>query len=214
MRDIMNQGRSIARRNRGITHRLMGLLALIALSGSTIAETDQLAAALTSAESGKVAAMREQATGIIPELIKELKLRANQEKDPARSRYVQKSLAALGDAPSRAAIRAKLKSSSLYEMSPAFHDATEIGGNDMIRAIAERLNDPTEGGRPRDLNGQIATDVGIAAPRHHAVVALSTLITDETAPRIDLQRITYEEHQVEKWKVWWAANKSRYQSNP
>ncbi|MBK8284636.1 MAG: hypothetical protein IPK97_06940 [Ahniella sp.] len=212
----MNGSQNAPISNLKVTRWLMSFLALVVLSAQALADPDRLAKAIASAESGKIEALREQSTGIVPELIHELKRRADQGQDPNdpwRSRRLQKSLAALGDAASRTAIQAKLQSTSLYEMSYAFRDATEVGGNDMIRAIAERLNDPTEGGRPRGPSGEIDTDVGIAAPRHHAVVALSTLITDETAPRIDLQRITYEEHQVEKWKAWWAANKSRYQSS-
>ena len=200
-----------------ITLKLLCLLALFTGPNRAMAETDQLASALASAESGKVAEMREQSSGIVTELISELKRRADQPEDPGdpwRSRRIQKALAALGDPPARKAIVEGLQSTALYEMASAFKDATEVGGNDMINAIAERLDDPAEGGRPRGPDGHIETDVGIAAPRHLAVVALSTLITDETAPRIDLQRITYEEHQVAQWKAWWAANKSRYQPMP
>jgi len=189
------------------------LLLWVVLATQARAGNDRLAEAIASAESGKIASMREQADGIVPNLIDELKRRAAQPEDPGnpeRSRRLQKALAALGDPIARANIRAQLMSESLYAMAAGFADASEVGGNDMIRAIAERLDDPREGGRPIGPNGQVDTDVAIAAPRHLAVVALSTLITDPSAPRIDLRRITYEEHQVVLWRVWWAKNGHRF----
>lgn len=111
------------------------------------------------------------------------------------------ALARLGDAQVRKEIINDFDSAG-HMRQRAFKIASEIKGNDMIIAIAGKLDDPRPG--ERDL------DVGYAAPRHLAVIALSQIITDPSAPKIDLGRITYDEENVQRWKIWWANNKERY----
>lgn len=132
--------------------------------------------------------------------------------DLGRVRRLRKSLAVLGDPAARREIVRDLDSSNLYTQSFAFREVAEIGGSDLIVAVASKLTDLSPGGRPVGPTGNVESDVGIAAPRHQAVVVLSTLITDPSAPRIDLKRILYRDEDVERWRIWWKANKAKYQS--
>lgn len=111
------------------------------------------------------------------------------------------ALAQLGDAQVRKEIIDDFDSAG-HTRQRAFQIASEIKGDDMIVAIAGKLYDPRPGERD--------DDVGYAAPRHLAVIALSQIITDPSAPKIDLGRITYDEENVHRWKVWWANNKEKY----
>ena len=114
---------------------------------------------------------------------------------------IRTALARLGDAQVRKEIIDDFDSSG-HARQRAFQIASEIQGADMIIAIAGKLDDPRPG--ERDL------DVGYAAPRHLAVIALSQIITDSAAPKIDLGRITYNEENVQRWKIWWANNREKY----
>ena len=131
--------------------------------------------------------------------------------DLALVRRLRKSLAVLGDRSARRAIANELDNTNRYIQQYAFRDACEIGGNDLIAAVAIKLTDPSPGGRPVGPTGNVESDVGIAAPRHQAVIALSILITDPSAPRIDLDRIQYRDEDVERWQIWWNSNKAKYE---
>ncbi|MCG2660697.1 MAG: hypothetical protein L6437_10690 [Kiritimatiellae bacterium] len=79
----------------------------------------------------------------------------------------------------------------------------------MIENIAAKLFDTSPGGRPL-VGDKIVSDVTLPAPRHAAVIALSKMINDASAPKIDLNKITYDEKNVQKWREWWQANSNEY----
>ena len=133
---------------------------------------------------------------------------------PVLIRALRKSLAQLGDPTARREICLEISSKDRYEQHHAFADAAIIGGNDMIIAVAEKLFDTSSGGRPTDKSGKLIKDVSLPSPRHAAVVALSSMITDESAPRIDLKKITYSEENVLQWQKWWLANKTKFDASP
>lgn len=195
------------------------LIAAILAPTSLLAEQDSLLNRqfLDRADAGDLDAVRAMATGRTDELravlASAMARKSQSESDPQRSLRMRKSLAALNDAQAREDIRQDLGSPHLYVQHFAFLDAADLGGNDMIRAIAAKLWDPSPGGRPTGPDGVLAMDVGIAALRHMAVVALSQLVIEQSAPRIDLQRIRYRDEDVERWKIWWAANRSRYEES-
>lgn len=173
---------------------------------------------LDRAAAGDLNAVRVLSAGRTDERRAELAsaLRREQESnsDPVRLRRMRKSLASLNDMQARQGILEDLGSKDLFTQQSAFSHAADLGGNDMVTAVAAMLWDPSPGGRPRGPDGVVHTDVGIAAPRHMAVIALSKLITEADAPRIDLERIRYRDEDVERWRIWWAANKSKYLAAP
>jgi hypothetical protein len=165
------------------------------------------------AASGDVAAMRAMSKGreserisVLLDLLEQARRAAD---EPLRIQRLRRSLAAIGEPASRLAIATDLDSPNRYIQSDAFRDATEIGGNDMIVAIAAKLWDPTPGGRPVGPNGAISPDELFLAPRHLAVIALSTLIAAPRAPTIELKGFARDED-VERWRIWWDANKATY----
>lgn len=148
-----------------------------------------------------------------------LKTRLSQAREkkehPTIQRSLRKAIAKLGDKDAREEIKRDIKNDDLYTYHQAVQDATYVGGNDMVMSIAQQLFDERDGGRPMERDGatgeeQVVRDVSIPAPRHAAVIALSKMIEDPSAPRIDLKMITYDERDVEKWRKWWEKNKKKY----
>lgn len=129
---------------------------------------------------------------------------------PQYIRTLRKSLAYLGDYDARREIISDIASNRRYDQFHAIQDAADIGGNDMVNKLAETLYDDSPGGRPIDQDGQLVEDVGLPAPRHAAAIALSRIINDPTAPRIDLEHITYDEQVVKQWRDWWRTNGGRF----
>ena len=130
--------------------------------------------------------------------------------NPTHIRTLRKSLALLGDSTARKEILTNIQCEDRYDQFHAIQDAADIGGNDMIVILAEKLFDDSPGGRPADRDGQLVEDVGLPAPRHAAVIALSRIIIDPTAPRIDHNRITYSDDDVQHWRDWWKVNSEKY----
>lgn len=124
----------------------------------------------------------------------------------------RRMLAMEGNEVARRSIQADLSSSDLRIRHGAFLDAEEVGGEDMIVAVAEQLYNESPGGRPIDIDGSLISDVSVPASRHDAVIALSRMVDDPSAPKIDLQKITYDERNVIAWREWWAANRHRFSS--
>ncbi len=193
------------------------LLAMGTLHASPPAEPSvdmRVSVAAAHARRGDLIALKQAAQGIEHALLRSLRTEwpsaIADERDPSRRRYMQKSLAALGDTEARAVIRDGMASRDLMRLRAAFVDAAEVGGNDMIVAAAEQLASTVRGGRPIGPDGVVHTDVAIAAPRHQAVILLSKLVTDPSAPRIDLDRILYDEADVDRWKTWWATHGASY----
>jgi HEAT repeat protein len=150
---------------------------------------------------------------LIPALSRQLSEARNSNASPVLIRTLRKSLARLGDPASRNEIRQELASKDRYVQYHAFEDAAVVGGDEMIVAIAEKLFDPSPGGRPRDEAGNLIEDVSLPAPRHAAVIALSRIIADPSAPRIDLKRITYNDDDVQQWRKWWQANMAKFKAS-
>ena len=144
--------------------------------------------------------------GIVDQIAEELRVSTN----PMRTRTLRKSLAILGDSAARKEIITNIQCEDRYDQFHAIQDAADIGGNDMIVILAEKLFDDSPGGRPADRDGQLVEDVGLPAPRHAAVIALSRIIIDPTAPRIDHNRITYSDDDVQHWRDWWKVNSEKY----
>lgn len=147
---------------------------------------------------------------LIPVLSRQLSEARSSKASPALVRALKKSLARLGDPASRNEIRQGIGNKNRYIQCHAFEDAADVGGDDMVAAIAEKLSDASPGGRPIDEEGNLVEDVSLPAPRHAAVVALSRMIDDPSAPRIDLKKITYNDESVQQWRNWWQANKSKF----
>jgi hypothetical protein len=124
-------------------------------------------------------------------------LKARKEKaSPTVVRALRKAAAKLGDKELREEVVADLSSDNRYVQRSAFEDACYVEGTDMIVGVARMLADGRAGGRPMEYDEagvplRRSSDEYIAAPRHSAVVALSRLVKDESAPIIDLKRITY-----------------------
>jgi hypothetical protein len=122
--------------------------------------------------------------------------------------------AKLGDGESRKEIVRDLGDVDVYVQRSAFEDACYVGGKDVIVGIAQQLFDKRPGGRPvvRNESGaeELVNDEVFPAPRYSAVIALSGLVEDASAPRIDLNRITYREEDVDAWRKWWEKNKGTY----
>lgn len=57
-------------------------------------------------------------------------------------------------------------------------------------------------------------DVGYAAPKHEAFIALSRLVDDLFTPTIELKRITCNEEGVARWHEWRGANSDQYVNMP
>lgn len=135
---------------------------------------------------------------------------------PTVVRALRKAAAKLGDKELRRKILSELDSDDLYTQHHAFEVACYVEGTDMIVGVAQKLSDERPGGRPMDRNEsgvlEPVLDVSIPAPRHAAVIALSQLIEDPSAPKIDVKRITYSEDDVAKWRKWWNKNKEKYLS--
>jgi hypothetical protein len=144
-------------------------------------------------------------------------LQAKEKKEhPTIQRALRKAIAKLGDKDAREEIKSHIKSDDLYMYHQAMQDAAYVSGNDMIISVAQQLFDERDGGRPMERDGatgkeQVVHDVSIPAPRHAAVIALSEMIEDPSAPRINLKMITYDERDVEKWRKWWEKNKKKYE---
>jgi hypothetical protein len=119
-------------------------------------------------------------------------------------RSLKRSLAALGDPDARKAIIETFGSPDLYTRESAFWDARRLPGEDMVYAVAERLFDPSPGGRPPGSVHEI-----ILPTRHTALLTLVRIVDDPTAP--PTHRVIGTDEEVEVWKAWWLANKHRYQ---
>jgi hypothetical protein len=188
-------------------------IASLAFAQTGVGQRESIRQFADRAASGDVAAVRAMSKGRESERIVVLQDLLDQARragdEPWRIQRLRKSLAAIGEPVARHGIAADLDSPNLYIQSDAFRDATDIGGNDMIVAVATKLWDPTPGGRPVGPNGAISPDEMFLAPRHLAVIALSTLIAAPGAPKIELKGIARDED-VERWRIWWKANKTTY----
>jgi HEAT repeat protein len=147
--------------------------------------SDALTMLRDEAQDGSIRAIREIGqsgdTSFIPQLTQILS--QVREKDPQELGYrhideTRLALARLGHAGTRREIIKDL-GNNRHVRQRAFALAEAIGDQEFITAIAERLYD--------DRLGEREHDVGYAAPRHQAVVALSRLIDDPNAPTIDLK---------------------------
>lgn len=204
------------------THRVLGFARALMVIVLAVVSHDTLASDIVNKEfveraaAGDLTAVRALSRGkesMQAATLAELLARARRvNDDPALIRRLRKSMAALGAPEARREIILEIDGQDRLQQYEAFLDAAEVGGNDMIVAVANKLTDKTPGGRPIDPSGAVVEDVAIAAPRHLAVVMLSKLITDTSAPRIDLNLILYKEQDVERWRIWWEANKTKYQS--
>jgi hypothetical protein len=189
-------------------------IASVVFAQSGVGHDESIRQFADRAASGDVAAVRAMSKGresehvvVLLGLLEQARRAAD---EPVRIQRLRKSLAALAEPGARRAIAADLDSPNRYIHSDAFRDATEIGGNDMIVAVAAKLWDPTPMGRPVGPNGAISPDEAFLAPRHLAVIALSKLIADPGAPKIELNGILSRDEDVERWRIWWKANKTTY----
>jgi hypothetical protein len=146
----------------------------------------------------------------IPALKTRLNDALERKENPQLIRALRKALAKLGDATSRQCIIEEMDNSDLYIQYNAMEDAGYVGGDAMICKIAEKLYDPSPGGRVKALSGGLGADEAIAPPRHTAVVLLSKIIKNESAPQTDTKKITYSEQSVQEWQKWWDHNKLQY----
>lgn len=174
---------------------------------------------LKKAEAGDVVAILELGKSkdqtLIPKLSQMFKDAKGKKEHPVYIRSLRTTLAQLGESEARQEIINDLDSGRRYAQYQAFEDASRVGGKEMIRKIAAKLFDTSPGGRPVEYDdksgrNQIVSDVGLPAPRHAAVIALTRLIDDPTAPKVDLNKITYNEENVHKWREWWQANSNIY----
>jgi len=174
---------------------------------------------LTKAEAGDIEAVVElgksKDQALIPKLSQMLKDAKDKKKHPVYIRSLRTTLAQLGEHEARQEIINDLDKNRRYAQYQAFEDASCVGGKDMIEKIAAKLFDTSSGGRPIEYDEKsganvIVSDVGLPAPRHAAVIALSRMIDDPSVPKIDLQKITYDDENVKKWREWWMANSNKY----
>jgi len=177
-------------------------------------QQDDSALLIQQAEDGDIHAVQilgeSQDVSLIPIFSDQLIEARRANASPVYIRILRRSLAGLGNSVERKEIIEELESSNRYVQYHAIEDAGRIGGNDMVNVLAKLLNDPSPGGRPIDKDGTLIEDVGLPAPRHSAVIALTRIIDDPTAPAIDLKRITYSEKSVKEWQSWWLANQDKY----
>lgn len=174
---------------------------------------------LKHAEAGDVVAIIELGKSkdqtLIPKLSQMFKDAKDKKEHPVYIRSLRTTLAQLGESEARQEIINDLDRGGRYTQYQAFEDASRVGGKEMIREIAAKLFDTSPGGRPVEYDeksdgDKIVSDVGLPAPRHAAVIALTRLIDDPAAPKIDLKKITYSEENVQKWRKWWIANSNKY----
>ncbi|HBA84012.1 MAG TPA: hypothetical protein DCZ95_07965 [Verrucomicrobia bacterium] len=194
----------------------IGVTIYAAETNKTPSLTSQKKAELLQRASGNdfnaVSALGESADpSLIPELSRLLKEKKQTGIHPTYVRAIKRSLAMLGEPSARKEIIEDLNRDAQTRYY-AFEDAAVVGGNDMIAAIASKLYDSTPGGRIPESGGTLARDVALPAPRHAAVIELSRMIKDPSAPIIDLKRIRYDEESVKKWQKWWEANSNKYQN--
>lgn len=152
---------------------------------------------------------------VIPELKRCMEeARTNKFVNPNIIRVYRKVLAKLGDIDACNEIIDHLKRNRTWDQERAFQDVVYIRGNYMIQSVALKLYDPTPDGRAikRDKDGKeiVSPDVIIRAPREAAVIVLSQVIDDPTAPRIDVKKRIVTDDDVKKWRQWWEANSNKY----
>ena len=176
-------------------------------------------ALLQKAEKGDVAAVlglgNTMDQTLIPKLSQMLKYAKDKKKHPVYIRSLRMALAQLGEPEARQEIIGDLDKDKRYAQYQAFEDASRVGGKDMIEKIAAKLFDTSPGGRPLEYDkksggDKIVSDVGLPAPRHAAVIALTRLIDDPTAPKVDPKKYIDDEENVRKWREWWIANSNKY----
>jgi hypothetical protein len=202
--------------NQALVFSILAMTALVksGVSSEDIKQQAERTDIIQKAKEGDIHAVQilgeSHDASLIPILTNQLTEARQANFSPTYIRALRKSLACLGHPASRKEITEEIESNDRYVQYHAIEDAGEIGGSDMVVKLAEKLLDPSPGGRPFDQDGTLVTDVGLPAPRHAAVVALSRIINDPTAPHIDLKRIAYNEENVQKWRKWWEVNKGKY----
>lgn len=177
---------------------------------------------LNKAKAGNVEAVIElgksKDQALIPKLSQMLKDAKDNKKHPVYIRSLRLALAQLGEPKARQEIINDLDKNRRYAQYQAFEDASHVGGKDMIEKVAAKLFDTSSGGRPFEYDeksggDKIVSDVGLPAPRHAAVIALTRLIDDPSAPKVDLKKYIDDEENVKKWREWWQANSNKYYSS-
>ena len=193
---------------------ILGASMVTTLASGALKSQDEQSVLVQKAREGDFNAVRIIAKHLDPlenkEIVEQLAEAFRASTNPVRTRTLRKSLAMLGDSAAREEIIASIQCEDRYDQFHAIQDAADIGGDDMIVILAEKLFDDSPGGRPVDRDGQRVEDVGLPAPRHAAVIALSRIIIDPTAPHIDLHRITYSDDDVQHWRDWWMVNGEKY----
>lgn len=133
-----------------------------------------------------------------PELLKELLIQA----------------ARAGDKMARQKIRMQLKDKDPVRQFEAIEMAKSVGGPDMIRALADLLND-TNGYRSVNLlepaeESSAQDDVVFEPPRILAAKALAEIVENPPVPPVGRKKKFYTEEDILTWLRWWEVNKNKY----
>lgn len=130
-------------------------------------------------------------------------------------RKLRRELAKRGDTNERAKIIAALGDKSPTTQLMAIQDAENVGGRDMIVALATLLSDDTgyrsassqsSGPKGERIQGDVVFEpVSVVAAK-----AMAQLIEAPPVPPIGKNKTTYTKKDVDEWRKWWAKNKGRY----
>ena len=122
-----------------------------------------------------------------------------------------------GDETERKRIRTELKDEDPVRQSEAIEMAKSVGGEDMVRELADLLSD-TNGYRSVKIDGmpqgsQLQGDMVFGPPSEQAAIALSHLIDNPPVPPIGEDKKFYTEEDVLTWRKWWQTNKAKFEAS-
>ena len=109
----------------------------------------------------------------------------------------------------------RLKDKNPIRQFEAIETAKSVGGPDMIRGLAELLNDTNEYisvnfvGQFHGSNAQ--GDIVFEPPRYLAAKALSEIVENPPVPPVGENKKYYTEEDVVIWQAWWAENKQKFE---
>jgi len=140
--------------------------------------------------------------------------RGSGQEKPGLIKKLRIEVARSGNETERKKIRTELKDEDPVRQSEAIEMAKSVGGEDMIRGLAELLSD-TNGYRTVKIDGmpqgsQPQGDMVFGPPSEQAAIALSHLIDNPPVPPIGKDKKFYTEEDVLAWRKWWQANKSKF----
>ena len=164
---------------------------------------------------GLTGVLSEDITTLHAHLTTEISKAGTPMENPTAISQIRNELAKRGDGLERGRIIGELRSTNAVVQHHAFESAEYVGGNDMIVALAQLLDDTTgyttEGVTNKGSAGEVPQgDLVYEPPRLRAAKALAKLVKSPPVLPVGPEKKYCTERDVERWREWWNAHKAEY----